>query len=205
MELLSDIPERFADELRVMCQEILSILARPNNEIRKDKRKKQFTIERLISSVDVPDRRKSKHSFLISQSLNNAKSISLFLREMNRSNAPHTLITSGILSLEKHTARLKGGEMQNPLHVKQGTQALFQLRKAAPVTGSSFYDALGLRSLKEQKAHIERYINGTDKHFDDDTKKLLDWGKNNECHAVATLVGYGLPILYKKSLFTLSA
>ena len=123
-----------------------------------DTRKKQFTIERLISSVDVPDWRKSKHSFFISQlryecsniddymnsSLKNAKSISLFLQEINGSNAPHTLITSGILSLQKHTARLKGREMQNPLHVKQGTQAWLQLRKAAPVTGSSFYDALRL-------------------------------------------------------------
>ena len=125
----------------------------------------------------------------MNSSLNNAKSLSLFLREMNGSNAPYTLITSGILSLQKYTARLKGGEIQNPLRVKQGTQAWFQLCKAAAVTGSSFYDALGLRSLKEQKAHIKRYINDTDKHFDDDTKKLLEWGKNNECHALATLVG----------------
>ena len=50
VELLSDMPERVADELRVTCQEILSILARCNSERGTGKRKKKFTIERSIGA-----------------------------------------------------------------------------------------------------------------------------------------------------------
>ena len=124
------------------------------------------------------------------------------LREMAGSKTPTSLFESNTLTLRHHIAELNGGNRSNPLHVKQGTEEWLQLRKQAPVTGSTFYDAIGMRSLKSQKEHIDRYVNVRTKVFDDETKKLLDWGRNNEENAVATLVAYGLPLLGEPSIFT---
>ena len=212
--LLSDFPVTLKTYLRETCGRILSILANRNCEIRTAKLKKEFTVQKIMKSLDTTDWKTSKYSYVISQlrcdcakmdnflkgSINNAKSASLMLREMSNCYIPSSLVKSDILDVSHHIAQLNEGQI-NPLHVRQGTEEWHNLRKQAPVTGSSFYDAIGLRSLKNQKEHIDRYVNNKEKEFDESTKKYLEWGRNNEQNAVATLVGYALPILYDQGLF----
>ena len=65
------------------------------------------------------------------------------------------------------------------------------------MTGSTLHSALGLRGLKEQKAHFDVNVLGKEPaEVSEATQKHLDHGTRNEKHAVATLSGKFLPIFY---------
>ena len=212
---ITDILPADRSTIQKSCQKMLSILAHRNCDVRAAKLKKEYTVQKIMKSLEDPDWRKSRYCHLISQlnyecskmekylsaSLNDAKDISLLLREMSGSKIPTSVIESGSLELQSNIVELTGQKTSNPLHIKQGTDEWLQMRKQAPVTGSTLYDAIGMRSLKNQREHIDRYVNDKEKLFDDDTKKLLDWGRNNEGNAVATLVAYGLPVAEQPSIF----
>lgn len=50
--------------------------------------------------------------------------------------------------------------LENPHYVKQRSTLWFDMRKQSKMTGSSMYNALGLRSFKDQKLHFEHFIEG---------------------------------------------
>ena len=70
------------------------------------------------------------------------------------------------------------------------------VRDSAPVTGSSLHNAIGLRSLKEQKKHFDQKIDGIEVPFTEEVKTFMEHGVKNEPNAVATLVGKFLPMFY---------
>lgn len=89
---------------------------------------------------------------------------------------------------------------QNPQFIKQGTDLWLEKRKLARVTGSTLHNAIGLRSLKEQKIHHYTQVKGRKKpQMDENAEKALkirlQHGKVNEIHGLATLVGAILPAL----------
>jgi hypothetical protein len=82
-------------------------------------------------------------------------------------------------------------------YVKQRSPEWFELRKQAPVTGSTMHTALGLRTLKEQKIHFDMAIhNKAPAEHPPDVQERMDHGSRNEGNAVATLVGTVLPFFY---------
>lgn len=66
------------------------------------------------------------------------------------------------------------------------------------ITGSTLYNGLGLRSLKDQIAHFNKVIHGIDIIFSEEEKKRMEHGTINEENAVCTLTG---KFSYKKYFF----
>ena len=77
--------------------------------------------------------------------------------------------------------------------VKQRSEIWTALRKTAYVTGSSIYDAIGMRGLKKQKEHFAKVFEGKVQNVEPDVAEKLKYGSDKEKHAMATLVGYFLP------------
>ena len=78
--------------------------------------------------------------------------------------------------------------------VKQGSDAWLQLRKKARLTGSTMYKALGLETLKAQKEHFDVHVKGKQaKTVTPEVQCMMDYGTENEIHAIATLVALILP------------
>ena len=89
------------------------------------------------------------------------------------------------------------------LELKENTQFCSQrseiwhcLRKKARVTGSTMFKALGFESLKAEKEHIHVFGKGRPpKDVNPEVQKYLDFGTENEIHAVAMLVECIMPAL----------
>ena len=92
---------------------------------------------------------------------------------------------SGMLNLEDRN--------HYPL-VKQRSDAWLQLHKKAQLTGSIMYKALGLETLKAQKEHFDVHVKGKQaKTVTPEVQHMMDYGTENEIHAIATLVALILP------------
>ena len=80
--------------------------------------------------------------------------------------------------------------------IKQRSPEWFDLRKKAKVTGSSLYKALGLDSLSLLKQHHYKFVKKRPpKDFSPEVQLRLQYGQENEKHAVSTLIGGILPAL----------
>ena len=88
---------------------------------------------------------------------------------------------SGMLNLENRN--------HDPL-VKQRSDAWLQLRKKARLTGSTMYKALSLETFKVQKEHFDVHVKGKQTP---EVQCMMDYGTENEIHAIATLVALILP------------
>ncbi|CAH1789092.1 unnamed protein product [Owenia fusiformis] len=89
-----------------------------------------------------------------------------------------------------------------PEHIKQRTPEWFDLRQRYRLTGSTLYNALGLRTLKAQQEHFDSVVKGKKKpDFTDETKSYLEYGTANEPNLVATLTGKILPAFYPNYVF----
>lgn len=73
--------------------------------------------------------------------------------------------------------------------------------RKAVVTGSTFYSALGLSTLKDQKEHFEKVYENIRKSPSDMVKMFMEHGTKNEINALATLVGKILPVFYPHITF----
>jgi hypothetical protein len=86
--------------------------------------------------------------------------------------------------------------------IKQKTDAWFEVRKQAVVTGSTLNAAVGLESLKKQLEHFDMVAYGKEKpEFSEAVKVRLQHGVDNEPKAVATLVSKVLPMFYPDLIF----
>ncbi|MES9902851.1 MAG: hypothetical protein ABW168_09220 [Sedimenticola sp.] len=80
--------------------------------------------------------------------------------------------------------------------VKQRSELWKEFRSSAVVTGSTLYDALGLRSLKNQTAHFDQVVSHIQKpEPTEQVKTMMKHGSENEIHATATIAGKVLPVL----------
>ena len=99
----------------------------------------------------------------------------------------------------KEPCHLISDDRKNPMLIKQHSEEWFQLRKEAPVTGSTLYKAIGLSWLKDQKKYFQEQMKKAGNQQVDvppDLQAMFDWGTEHEKHAVETLVAYGLPLLF---------
>ena len=88
------------------------------------------------------------------------------------------------------------GNSNDPKYVKQRSNKWHEIRKKAKVTGSTLYDAVGLRTLKMQTTHYDEVVSNIPKpEPPENVKKMMDHGSENELHAVATVVTKVLPVL----------
>ena len=71
--------------------------------------------------------------------------------------------------------------------VKQQSKQWHEIRKRAPITGSTAYCALGKELLKKQKEHVSK---PEGKMGETEMKEVMTWGTTNEMHAMATLDNY---------------
>lgn len=82
-------------------------------------------------------------------------------------------------------------------YVKQKSDDWFKLRQGAVITGSTFYNGLGFRTLKAQKEHYDRVRkNKAPQERSDEVKAAMKYGNDNEINALATLVGKIMPAFY---------
>ena len=74
--------------------------------------------------------------------------------------------------------------------VKQRSEEWFRMRKDVKVTGSTLHNALGLESLADLKQHHYQFIKKRQRPpFPEEVQKRLDYGKENEKHAIASVIG----------------
>ena len=92
-------------------------------------------------------------------------------------------------------------QFRNSNFTKQRTPPWFELRKLAPVTGSSLHKAIGLGILKDQRQHCDEHIGGQKrKEPSTDLQARLSHGIANEDNAVATLAATVLPFMFPPHL-----
>lgn len=145
------------------------------------------------------------------------------------SGTPSSLVNDNVLDCTqcmvslKHPDEISASHL-TPLTTKQGTTEWFDLRKTTLFTGSTMYKGLGLGKLKDQKeflksaldeqnpAEVNIHTNGSGNDVydvsddvqhgdqDDDLQKRLEWGRDNEQHAAATVIAYALPLLYPNTM-----
>ena len=103
-----------------------------------------------------------------------------------------TTVNVSELSNYKHIV----GVSSQPRFVKQRSEQWIGIRKKAMATGSTIYDAIGLRTLKQQNAHFDEVISNIKKpEPSEHVKEMMAYGTENEVHAVATFAGKVLPVL----------
>jgi hypothetical protein len=79
--------------------------------------------------------------------------------------------------------------------VKQGTELWHELRRKSRVTGSTAYNAAGLRNLAAQKKHYSEHILGKKRTISPALQAKFDYGNENEINAMATIAQKLLPAL----------
>jgi hypothetical protein len=69
------------------------------------------------------------------------------------------------------------------------------------VTGSTLHSAIGLRGLKEQKNHFEKFIEGQEMSVTAESECRMQHGLKHDIDALATLIGRFLPAFYPDAVF----
>lgn len=171
----------------------------------EDWRKSKLSIVISRTRCDI-----SEQSEFLKKALNAIKSLCISCRCLLSKPTPKSLLLQNSISLDNFIFELKepnhltSDDRKNPMLVKQHSEEWFQLRKKAPVTGSTLYKAVGLSSLKDQKKYFQEQRDKIGNQREDVPPELqarFDWGTENEKHAVATLVAYGLPLLFPNLRF----
>ena len=91
-------------------------------------------------------------------------------------------------------------ECHRPEFIKQRTEEWLALRKQARVTGSSLHNAIGLRTLKDQKLHFDVHVSGQPMpQFSPEVLERMAAGVEGEPHAAATLAAGFLPVFFPSS------
>ena len=84
--------------------------------------------------------------------------------------------------------------MTDACMVKQHTTRWKEIRDRASVTGSTWYSALGLTTLKDLKAHFDQVNDGTKIPVSPELQELFVYGTANEINGIATFVAKYLPV-----------
>ena len=87
----------------------------------------------------------------------------------------------------------------NNIYCTQYSDLWWELRRTALLTGSTITKALGFDTLKAEKQQVNMYVKKRPApDFTDKVKKYIQFRKENEVHAISTLVGLILPALKTK-------
>ena len=84
----------------------------------------------------------------------------------------------------------------NTKYYSQYSTIWWKLWKKVVITGSTLYKGLGFETLKAVREHVNIFMkNRPSPQVPPDVQKYMEFGKNNEVHAISTLVGTILPAL----------
>ena len=84
----------------------------------------------------------------------------------------------------------------NTKYCSQYSTIWWKLWKKAVITGCTLYEGLGFETLKAEREHVNFFVkNRPAPQVSSDVQKYMEFGKNNEVHAISTLVGTILPAL----------
>ena len=105
----------------------------------------------------------------------------------------------GLLPSEYLSKHINLRKPENHIYCTQYSDLWWELRGTALLTGSTMMKALGFDTLKAEKQHVNVYIKKMpEPEFPDEVKKYIEFRKENEVHAISTLVGLLLPALKPK-------
>ena len=76
---------------------------------------------------------------------------------------------------------------------KQKTELWFELRKKARVTGSTLFNALGLRTTTDHRKHFKQFVLQEEAHFHPDVLLRMQHGTDHEIDGVASVIGCLIP------------
>ncbi|XP_053397710.1 uncharacterized protein LOC128556471 [Mercenaria mercenaria] len=199
-------------EILDMIRALLLVLTLKLKEARTLKRKQEYGLEKLKERAG-PEWKTSKYIFAIS-------SIQAFLYRVKHFISRALLNIDNLCekasaladsksyiaktiepSKQKNLFMLKPVQMQlkpiPTIFIKQGSNEWKEIRKLAPVTGSTLHNALGLRTLSIQKQHFDTHILSKEgPELPEAVQVRLKHGTENEPNAVATLVGKFLPVFH---------
>ena len=197
-----------------MVRALVFLLTVRLKEGRTLKSKQEYGLEKLKERAG-PDWKKSKYLFAISgvqaflfrvkqfldKTLNNISNLCKLGSAMNMKSFQYCSGEYLDPSTQNNLFLLKEIDKQSqpiPTNlIKQRSDMWHTIRKLAPVTGSSLHNAIGLRSLKEQKSHFDQKVLGLEAPPRSElVQKYLDHGTKNEPNAIATIVGRYLPLFY---------
>ena len=84
----------------------------------------------------------------------------------------------------------------NTKYCSQYSTLWWKLWKKVVITGSTLYKGLGFETLKAEREHVNILVkNRPAPQVPPDVQKYMEFGKNNEVHAISALVGTLLPAL----------
>ena len=83
-------------------------------------------------------------------------------------------------------------------YVQQRSEEWHQMRSSFRVTGSTIRNALGMRTVKDQKQHFDKVMHGKEPIFSDDVLQRMKHGSDNESNVIATLTSMIMPFLYPR-------
>ncbi|CAH1798622.1 unnamed protein product [Owenia fusiformis] len=212
--LLDEESKELLDHLKIVSSEL--------NLRLKDLRQAKVAIERSLKRLkdnSGPDWRKSKYVFVISSLETSKYTINNVINQIVQRNDKLyetmsilnkngiTFSTSDYVNMNEqqnyHELRedcylvIPDNEYTDHVLVKQRSDRWFNIRKEAKVTGSTMHNAIGLDTLKKQRAHYDKVIHGKeeDKQINEQTRRNMEYGTKNEINAVATLTSKILPVL----------
>lgn len=214
---IMNLPEQTKDQLSTVLLSSFREISKEVLEMKDYKKKKEYAKQKLIERSGETDWRNGKYVRAISSVIALIHDTDVFLEKcmsvidemlncvcyLNGS----VLIQGEKMNLKTCSSYTEIGEDENETEtkdtrqIKQGTDAWFQTRKTAKVTGSTMYNALGLDGLQKQKDHFDTVICGLpEKTVSEKTKEFLSYGTENEPNATATFVGKVMPALFPNML-----
>ena len=206
-----DIEKR--QQLLLRIKGIIEIFARRTKELRQLELKKTQLLDNLIKNCGT-NWQQHKLNFAISgiktsiyRLRENIKEVLSVVDRLGHLAScccltAHNYCTESILELDKQhnftcllgmdKQYLEENRIEPHLYsrfLKQRGEAWFDLRKEAKVTGSSLNKSIGLDTLKAQRTHYDVYVKGMQAPpWSDEQLAALEYGRDNEIHAMGTLV-----------------
>ena len=129
--------------------------------------------------------------------------ICLHIAALNKSNELYQTGKFVNLSSQPNCVELpENDETDNTRLIKQRTEKWHSIRKEALVSGSTIYQALGLDTLKRQKEHFDKVVcDMPEQPKSDEVQRAMQYGTDNEKHAIATMVGKVLPVINPQLIY----
>jgi hypothetical protein len=210
---IDDLPNDSKTDVLNLLIKTIKRLSTDIFQVREIRRKKEYCKTKLIERGGATHWRKGKYVYAISaiiaflhdidEFLNQACDLLEEIEEIVAFLNNHSFVSSNTTNIENHPdyvaipkqkEDIKRHE-QNTRLLNQRTPEWLELRKAAKVTGSTLFAALGGEGLKRQQDHFDKVICGVPElERSEEQKKAMNHGVINEINAIATVVGKVLPV-----------
>ncbi|KAH3738355.1 hypothetical protein DPMN_044989 [Dreissena polymorpha] len=84
----------------------------------------------------------------------------------------------------------------NTRHIRQRTDEWHERRRKAKVTGSTYFEAIGLDGAKKQQTFFDKLFCGLESMPSAKVSEFMEHGTKNEPNAMVTLTGKVLPTMF---------